>query len=57
MELQFVEYSIDFREHWKDPYKDVKWFKDVAYWAKTEDGMTEYYDENGKLLKTTIWKK
>ena len=42
---------IDFREHWNDPYKDAKWFKDVAYWAETKDGMMEYYNENGKLLK------
>lgn len=47
--IKFID--IDFREHWNDPYKDAKWFKDVTYWAKTEDGMMEYYDENGKLLK------
>ena len=43
--IKFID--IDFREHWNDPYKDAKWFKDVAYWAKTEDGIMEYYDENG----------
>lgn len=42
---------IDFNEHWNDPYKDAKWYKKVAYRAETEDGKTEYYDENGRLLK------
>ena len=43
--------DIDFHEHWNDPHKDAKWYKDVAYWAMTKDGIMEYYDENGKLLK------
>ena len=47
--IKFVD--INFHEHWNDPHKDAKWFKDVAYWAKTEDGLMEYYDKNGKLLK------
>ena len=48
---------IDFREHWNDPCKDAKWFKDVAYWADNEDGTTEYYDETGKLLNKAKWGK
>lgn len=46
---------IEIRDRWNDPYKDARWFKDVAYWAKTEDGLTEYYDEEGRLLKTAKW--
>ena len=47
--------GIIFRERYNDPYREEKWIKDVAYWAKTDNGMTEYYDKNGKLLKTAVW--
>lgn len=53
--VKFID--IDFREHWNDPHKDAKWLKDVTYWAETEDGMMEYYDENGKKLKSAEWKR
>ena len=48
---------VHFEEPWNDPYTDEKWIKDVAYWAETEDGTMEYYDEKGKLLKTAKWKR
>lgn len=48
---------IDFNEHWNDPYKDAKWFKEVAYWADNDEGMKEYYDKNGKLLKIAKWER